>query len=53
MDGESCAGFVVYFLVDFWALIANIFERTIDNSIKTNTRWKDIYGVSPAIIGEI
>jgi hypothetical protein len=34
-------------------ILANIFERTADNSISTNARWKDIYGVSPAIIGEI
>jgi hypothetical protein len=34
-------------------IIANIFERTIDKSIKTNARWKESYGVSPAIIGEI
>ena len=34
-------------------ILANIFERTIDKSIKTNARWKDIYGLSPAIVGEI
>ena len=34
-------------------ILANIFQRTIDKSLKTNARWKNIYGVSPAIIGEI
>ena len=34
-------------------ILANIFERTIDKSLKTNARWKDIYGVSPAIVSEI
>lgn len=34
-------------------ILANIFERTIDKSIKTNARWKDIYGKGPAIAGEI
>ena len=34
-------------------ILANIFERTIDKSIKTNARWKDIYGKSPTIAGEI
>ena len=34
-------------------ILANIFERTIDKSIKTNARRKDIYGVSTANAGEI
>ena len=28
-------------------IMANIFERVSDGSIKTNAKWKDIYGLSP------
>ncbi len=34
-------------------IIANIFERTVNRTLKTNARWWDIYGYSPKIIPEI
>ncbi len=34
-------------------ILSNIFERTVDRSLKTNAKWKDLYGISPTIVGEI
>ena len=34
-------------------IIANIFERAVDRSLKTNARWADLYGISPKVVGEI
>ncbi len=34
-------------------IIANIFERTVDKTLKTNARWREIYGVSPKVVAEI
>lgn len=33
--------------------LANIFERTTNNSLKTNANWAEQYGVTPAVIGEL
>jgi len=34
-------------------ILANILGRAQDNTLKTNARWYEIYGLSPAAIGEI
>jgi hypothetical protein len=34
-------------------IIANVFERAVDRSLKTNASWTDIYGINPRVIGEI
>lgn len=34
-------------------ILANILGRTYDNTLKTNARWHEIYGVSPSAVGEI
>jgi hypothetical protein len=33
-------------------IISSIYERAVDDSLKTNATWKDIYGSVPKIIGE-
>ncbi|MEB3182016.1 MAG: hypothetical protein VKL59_23715, partial [Nostocaceae cyanobacterium] len=34
-------------------VLANIIERTDNGSLKTNAKWKDMYGGYPGVIGEI
>jgi hypothetical protein len=34
-------------------ILANILGRTYDNTLKTNARWYEIYGISPSALGEI
>jgi hypothetical protein len=34
-------------------IIANIFERAVDRSLKTDARWHEIYGASPKVVAEI
>ncbi len=34
-------------------IIANFFERTVDKTLKTNARWRDVYGCNPKIIPQI
>jgi hypothetical protein len=34
-------------------IIANIFERTVNKTLKTNARWHEIYGLSPKVVAEI
>ncbi len=34
-------------------IISNILERVVDNTLKTNARWHEIYGVSPKVVAEI
>ena len=33
-------------------MIANVFERAEDGSLKTNARWRDIYGQHPKYVVE-
>lgn len=33
-------------------ILANIFERSVDKSLKTNARWHEVYGVSPKVLAE-
>ena len=33
-------------------IMANIFERAVDGTIKTNVRWGDVYGFHPAVVVE-
>lgn len=34
-------------------IMANVFERAVDKSLKTNARWHEVYGVSPKVLAEI
>jgi hypothetical protein len=34
-------------------IIANILGRTLDDTLKTNARWTEVYGVCPKAIGEL
>ena len=34
-------------------ILANIFERTAAKSLKTNATWREQYGISPAVLGEL
>ena len=34
-------------------IIANIFERAVDGTIKTNARWGDVHGFHPAVVVEV
>lgn len=34
-------------------IIANIFERAADGTIKTNARWGDVHGFHPAVVMEV
>lgn len=34
-------------------IMANIFERAVDGTIKTNARWGDVHGFHPAVVVEV
>ena len=34
-------------------ILANLFERTADGTLKTNSKWYEIYGIHPKILVEL
>ena len=34
-------------------ILANIFGRSVDGSLKTNASWREVHGINPAVIAEL